>query len=254
MFFYVHCCRMVVFACFLSISMEVIMLTTRLYAVTDAKMLSSSSLFSSKLIKDIAAFTAFAPKDFPTGHEAAFEERVREAHAIPGDEIIRLELSKRTQHIADVDKELRLVFKNVRFYIEHTIKDAQTLKQFGIGTFSKLVKNSDSLILFMTRLNPALVPYKAVLIAAGCSEALLNNLATQTESLIEARNAQAEYKIVRAKLTIQRLVILNEIWKIMQCISDSDKIMAQVVPGWTESYFLPHPSPSDEPDPEDPEE
>lgn len=115
-----------------------------------------------------------------------------------------------TEKVDDEMQVARNKWTQMRYFIERAFPDYRAmLKVFGADTYLKVRQSQPKMMEFLQGLHGASVEYKPQLLAAGCSEAAIDEIETIGAALSQKNDVQNKAKRGRPKITAQRIALLN---------------------------------------------
>jgi hypothetical protein len=181
----------------------------RLYSGGDAEMTITVEGIHRQFVQDLAAFTAF-DATFTPEWAADWLADIVAARDQVSDRVIMYEGATETEKVDDAMQLARNKWTQIRYFIEKAFpNDRAMLKVFGADTYLKVRKNQPKMVEFLQGLHGAAVEYNAQLLAAGCSQATIDEIETIGAALSQRNDVQNKAKRGRPKLTAQRIVLLN---------------------------------------------
>ena len=210
----------------------------RLYTVSDAAMLLRAETVNASLPEDIADFTAIdttLDETYPTTISSALSNVL----AIKTDQVIIDEQAQLTENLLAKSKECSTGYRTIAYFARKAFPDSPAVQnQFGLNDYEKARDNQAQMILFMESMAATAQRYSAELIAEGCSQATIDNIAALATGLKAANTAQEKFKKDRGVITQERVIKLNELYKLLTPISEVAQIIYADNPAMLAKYVL----------------
>jgi len=219
----------------------------RLYKVADAYMIQFAKALRLFFIDDQAQFVA-EDSNFNSPYETNWNDAIVDAENEPTDEQRKDQLKQLTNNV-EAEMELsRDVFQAAKRYIIKAFPDRPNVrKEFGFDDYEESSRSQAKFIPFMTRFHATAVKYTSELTAPAVnySQTRIDAIATRRDALNTANNTQEKFKGSMLAFTEQRIIKLNNVWKINTEVAGVGKmIFKKVSYAKYQNYLLP---PSEEP-------
>jgi hypothetical protein len=181
----------------------------RIYNGEDSHMTATAAVIHHLFVEDLAAFTAF-DATFTPEWAADWLADIQAASDQLSDRVIMYEGAAETEKVEDEMQQARNKWTTMRYFIEKAFpEDRAMLKLFGADSYLKVRKSQTKMLEFLQGLHGAAVEYKPQLMAAGCSEASIDEIATIEAALSQKNDVQNRAKRGRPRITAQRIALLN---------------------------------------------
>ncbi len=184
----------------------------RTYNIPDTDMYEAARTMRESFILDKPGFITF-DADFADPYAADWLTLIETAEALPQDEVLDDELTELTADVENEMKNCREKFQDSKYFIEKAFPDnKKRWNTFGFDDYDNARIRQGVLILFMNNFHTQAVKYKIDLIAAGYSQAKIDEIATRHTALLQANQDQESFKKEIAEQTQARHNANNEVW------------------------------------------
>lgn len=216
----------------------------RKFNVADAIMLSYAGVVSANLGEDLPAFKAF-DSTFFDDYPKRINDSIRDIKSIRTDNVVIDEMTELTEIVNATLSECNTAYKTLRFFVKKAFADSKPVQnQFGTNDIEKVRKNVPKMVVFMQDLKGMVQKYKAELIAAGCNEAVLDSIGPLCTKLNKDNIKQEQFKKERGVITSERVDKLNELYDLLQPVSEIAHIIFEDASAQLAKYALPTPKSS----------
>lgn len=186
-------------------------MATKTFKYSQETLLQYANDQLSFLEEDLDSFVAFDP-DLGTSKRDAMSELIQWVLNEGGDDINVSQLSDTTETVMNEMKNARVLYNQLRYWVVKAFPNRKAIqRQFGIGRFTKLADSQEAMVTFLSALGQTVAEFRADLEGVGAPAALLDSVAPQAQSLLEANNAQEKKKGSRTVDTEERISRLNEL-------------------------------------------
>ena len=166
---------------------------------------------TSFLEEDLKDFLAFDPNLNVEKRERMIE-LINWALSEGGDEINMSVISNTTEKVNEELKNAKNLYHQGKYWVLKAFPESKAIqRQFGIGRFSKIAKNQESMVSFMKSFAQSMRDYQTQLEAACTPPGFVDFITAQAESLEAANNEQEKKKGSRIIDTEERIRKLNEL-------------------------------------------
>lgn len=213
----------------------------RLFNIPDANLLEFAEVVAQMYPSDAAAFIAF-DSTFTAEYAGTISTAVEAVKATKSDQVIIDEIAELTQNVLDTMADCNQSYKTIAYFVRKAFADNKAVQnQFGFNDIEKVRKSQPKMALFMQQHANTAVKFKQELIDEGCQEALIDQLLGKAKALQEANVKQEEFKKERGVLTQDRILLLNEVYKLVKPINDVAQIVYSDDPARLAKYSMPKP-------------
>jgi len=197
----------------------------RLYAMSDAVMLEKASVMHNAFVAALPDFTAYSTHFDQTFADDWMAE-IMLALQTPTAEQVGDMGSDYTQTVLEKMAECRHAYRGIKFFVKEAFaSNVGVQNEFGFDDFRDVRTNQQLLVYFMLRLHMTALKYSAKLLSAGCSQARIDSLQTHANELLTASVEQEAFLKNSLDTTVDRITLLNSVWKQMSRISEVGKII-----------------------------
>jgi len=185
---------------------------TRKFKIKDIDLLYFARVMGNQLQKDVPVFERF-DTTLNAANVAKFQQEVA-ARNLELDQDARLQLELYTIVLNQNISLSERYFTQIRYFAEIAFSDnPDVMKVFGLSLYRKARKRNDQLVLFMKMIRETVQQYTQELQKAGAHASFLTAGDKAIQALEEAYQEQAQFKLKRQQLTVQRIKHLNRLWK-----------------------------------------
>ncbi len=203
---------------------------------------------------DLDDFTAFDP-DLGTTKRDAMAELIQWVLNEGGDNMNVSQLSDTTETVMNEMKNARVMYNQLRYWVVKAFPNRKAIqRQFGVGRFGKLADSQEAMVTFLSALAQTIQEFRADLEAAGAPAALLDSVAPQAQTLLQANNAQEKKKGSRTVDTEERVRRLNELHQHTKDYNNAAEFVFYDSPAMRDRYRPPSNSNVADHEPEETEE
>jgi hypothetical protein len=220
-----------------------------MYNIPDADLLQSGEITATTLPEDIASFTAF-DSTLTSSLPDQIRTAISRTKTVHPDDIVVQEQADLTNAMKEEQSSCTIAFQSIAYFVRKAYPNSTAMqKLFGLSEYKNAVNNKNKFIRFMEELSITTEEHRADLIRCGCNTALIDSLPVRAKSLLEADRAQEMFKRNRGQITQDRVVILNELYKLLQPVDEVAQIIFRNDTARMAKYLLPRQpkSPSDAP-------
>jgi hypothetical protein len=210
----------------------------RIYFMSDASMLEKAYFIYYCLVNDLVSFTGFAPK-FVQAYVDGMLALIQAALSAPQDSQV-VDIQAQKTDVVNTDMELcRKLITKLNFFLADACKEnIYLINEFGREEYPEARNSQKGLIVYMQRVVAACNKHAAELIAAGFSQAQIDELKDAADALLAANNDQEFYKGERRTLTQQRIEKMNAAWEVVLEVCKAGKIIFDDNPAKYKQYVL----------------
>ncbi|MFN8282664.1 MAG: hypothetical protein U0U67_05580 [Chitinophagales bacterium] len=191
----------------------------RVYRGADAMMVSIARVTHHFFLSEIGLFTAY-DTTMTVAYADQFMLAIDAAEVAGADYVIRSQQAQKTEEVAKLMDRARGKYKDVRYFAEKAFANsAATQGEFGFNDYLSIRKDKAKMIVFLDKLYEKCLKYATELTANGMTAAEIAEIDTLKTTLQQSNTSQESFKKERPKTTEERIVILNECFKMMACIN-----------------------------------
>ncbi len=203
---------------------------------------------------DLDAFIAFDP-DLGSTKRDAMSELITWILNEGGDDINVSQLGDTTETVVNEMKNARVMYNQLRYWVVKAFPNRKAVqRQFGVGRFGKLADSQEAMVTFLSALGQTVEEFRTDLEAAGAPTTLLDSVAPQAQSLLDANNAQEKKKGSRTVDTEERINKLNELHQHTRDYNNAAEFVFYDSPAMRDRYRPPSNSNVADLEPEETEE
>jgi hypothetical protein len=217
---------------------------TRLFSISDDKLRQHGETVAMSIGNDIGEFTAF-DSTFDPAYDAVILNVINDLNAMKSDQVVIDEMTEYTQNSNDALAACNTAFRTISFFVRKTFPDnAAVQNQFGLNDIKNARKDQSKMVRFMDDLIIVCGKYGDTLIKGGCNPALIDSLPELREALNKAETAQEKFKKDRGLMTQERVLKLNELYRLLIPVSEIAQIIYADNEAKLSRYTLPRPKSS----------
>jgi len=191
----------------------------RLFNLPDLKVIEELDTMLAFFEQELAAFTAFDPTmdatflaNWKAAQDATMYVRRDDSQVIKGELLL-------ADAVSALEK-CRAKYRDVKYYAGKAFPaNADILKEFGQGQFTKWRNSPLRMVQFMETLHGVATKYKTDLIASGYTQTAIDQIVTLTQELRNDNNLQQLKKKERPTTTRQRIEIMNTSYAFAQQVA-----------------------------------
>lgn len=225
--------------------------TTRLYHVSDSKVIARAVFFLGQFNIDKVQFEDQSPRVFVEDFGQILSDLIEVGYTMPDDAMIVKEQARLTQVFTDTITEIFEQHKKIDYYAQLAFdKDSSILAQVETKVLSSVKSQYDTIIRKAQSIANVILASKAQLIAAGCKESLITTFVALAKKLSTSREEQEAYIAKRTQLKNKRINHFNEFYVMMTELHKSSRLIWPNNPELYSRYDLPYSAPTEKtPDP-----
>ncbi|SHJ70363.1 hypothetical protein SAMN04488028_101955 [Reichenbachiella agariperforans] len=212
---------------------------TRIYNISDARLLQHTGVLLETIKTDLPQFTAFDPdldEALITELSGLYSETLEEG----GDDVARGKVGEKTQSLLDEMKRADKATKSLRYWVKKTFeKDPASLKRFQLVKYWKVRDRQPELVVYMNTLAAVVAELRAPLEAAKVPVDLLDSVKSIADALSAADISQESSKGGRSAATQARVTRLNAIYDTDRKINNAAEFIYDDDPAKRERYRIP---------------
>jgi hypothetical protein len=209
------------------------------YSMDDLQMLQRAQVFHNSFVTDKAAFVA----DFPHLDDpfaADFQTAIDAADAIPSASEYDAQISAVT---FDLNEQLplgRKAAQKLYTYVELVWPKGQKNNIFARNKYEKARQSQLGMkeLLEQAHRNADNPVYKTPLLAAGYTQAAIDELKTISDAIDTLNEQQEDMLAARVDKSYERVTAYNAVWGFMQKINKASKVTFEDNPAKIEMYLL----------------
>ena len=197
----------------------------RNYNGSDAFMTESANVNHKLFIEDLVAFEAF-DSTLNNAFAAAYSALVVAAQTVVADSSIIDQQVTLTEN-ADAQMELaRIKYTQTKYFVLKAFPNSLgTQGEFGLNDYNKARRSKTQMGQFLHELYTACKKYNNELITVGFNQASIDSILTLRTDLMGDTISQKVFEKQRPKLTEDRIVVLNEGYKLMVLVNAAAQIV-----------------------------
>lgn len=209
------------------------------YTMEDLLMLERAQVFHNAFLTDEGSFTAAFPS-FIAPFAANFQTAIDDADAMPSSYEIDTEIAVVTNELNNLLPSGQRAIQKLYSYVDIIWNDKVVLKTFGKDIYEEArtsARKMKELLEFANR-RAEMPKYKPSLIAAGYTQADIDELKTIEDEIDAKIKEQKDMMADRLDSTLARIKALNEVWGFMKQINKASKVVFVDNPAKLELYLL----------------
>lgn len=197
----------------------------RNFKLTDARLQQFGATVCETLPQDLLDFQAF-DSTLPDNYADSIKAAIESIQTVKTDMVVIDEMAERTQAVNDDMAGCNTAFRTIKYFVMKCFPGNTAIhNQFGFNDIEKVRKNHARMLVFMRDFTGVTMQHKAKLVEAGCSEALVDSLPDLVSQLQNSKTEQEVFKKQRGLITQERVEKLNDLFDLLNPISD----MAQII-------------------------
>lgn len=197
----------------------------RAFDGTDAYLIETAITIRSLMQNDLADFSPFSTK-FDATYLAAFQTAIDDCLAFGTDETAQDQQSQLTNDVLAALKNCFKKYGQMKFFAEQAFpKNIDRQNEFGTNDYQKARRNQAQMIVFMDTLHAISQKYKTDLIAAGATQAQIDEILTLRDAYIEANRKQEVAIKERPSDTRERNIKLNTLYGFIVTVNSAAQII-----------------------------
>ena len=192
----------------------------RNYSGSDSYMVNQCSIAVGILNKDLATFTNYdSTIDVKLADQ--FQSKINKAFTVVSDSVAIIPQKKATAAVLTAVDEGKNFYDDIIYFVTNKAfpGNKAIAKEFGVGKFKAASSSQVKFTLFLETLHQKAIFYKTELLAAGCSQTLIDNLGKAAQTLNAANVRQEILKRGRPVLTADRIGVLNDCFAVLSIIN-----------------------------------
>lgn len=212
----------------------------RSYRKDDLEMLAQAQLFADNYTMDQAAFMAAFPK-FTVLFGTNFQTAITTADAIPPDESVVQLAAVITEQITAKMVLAQAALQKLFYYVKVAFNSSEAIaKTFGKSDYEPARSSALRMkeLLEKAHLQCEVAANKAALLAAGYTQAMIDELDTLMDDIATLNKSQNDAYSGRLKQTEDRILAYNDVWDYMEQISEGSKVVFWDSPAKLAQYVL----------------
>jgi hypothetical protein len=196
-------------------------MATRNYSMPDSAMMEFSRIYRQLFLDNQADFTAF-DGDFDATYAANWLAAVEASEVTDSDETRDDILTGETADVGVAMAAARKLYARAKCFINKAFKQQPAVKdEFGLDDYQSI---GASMARFLAVLhNKAENKYKAELLAAGATQAQLDEMLTVKNTLSAEKTEQGAFKATGPEDTTARIAAHNATWVFTQNVNEASK-------------------------------
>lgn len=219
-------------------------LNERLFNFSDAILLEHATRVEATLPNDIADFVAF-DSTFDQRYPVQLTQVLSDIASIKPDQVVVDEQAALTETLNNTMAACNNAFRTIVYFVRKAFPDSKAKQnQFGLNDIKKVRDNQPSMILFMETFATTVAQHKDELIAQGCNAELVDQMPALSKALKDSNLDQEKFKKGRGIITQERVIKLNELYKLLIPISEIAQIIYADNPAMLNVYLMPKPKSS----------
>lgn len=197
----------------------------RSYNGSDAFMTESANVNYELFVEDLVAFTAF-DSTLNNAFATAYLALVVAAQTVVADSSIVDQQVTLTEN-ANAQMELaRIKYTQTKYFVLKAFPNSLgTQGEFGLNDYNKARRSKTQMGQFLHELHTACQKYNSELITVGFNQAGIDSILTLRTDLMGDTISQKVFEKQRPKLTEDRIVVLNECYKMMVLVNAAAQIV-----------------------------
>jgi len=197
----------------------------RLYSMADAMMLEKATVMRAVFVEDLATFTAYSVI-FDNDYADTWENEIMLALQTPTAEQTDDMGAALTQIVLSKMRDCRKAYRGIKFFVNEAFESNEPVQnEFGFDDYKLVRRSQPRMIYFMQRLHKTAEKYATQLLAAGCPQNRIDELLVLANDLLDANVVQEAFKKNRPGLTAARIILMNDVWKLMLRVSEAGKVI-----------------------------
>ncbi|MBI5215067.1 MAG: hypothetical protein HY960_04890 [Ignavibacteriae bacterium] len=197
----------------------------RIYKIDDAKMLEISKEKHAAFTEYNSDFQNYNIK-YKSPYGSDWLADITAAEATEQDSSIRAELTGATTSVKTLMTSCGSAFQLFKpFVLDAFPNNLAKQKEFGFDDYEEAIRSQPKLILFMKKVSMAAVKYTPELLAANCTQARIDELAslhTQLDSANTSQEVEKDHRTVEAQ---DRILLLNKVWERTSDVANIGKLL-----------------------------
>jgi hypothetical protein len=215
-------------------------MTKKKYNKSYDELLTQAYLFHSELVKDLPLFSAFSPM-FTLAFTENLKSMIDFADNLPQiDEYYNNQIAFSTK-VAEILSAGRAIYQRLLFYVRLVWANSEAIMQnFGSSLYLNVGRSASKMmtILQLAYQNASIPENKALLIAAGFTQADIDLINSIYTALNDSYNSQQDYIQQTYLRTEERILAYNALWDEMVLISGASKFIFKDSPAKKRFYLL----------------
>lgn len=197
----------------------------RNYKFTDGEMFEKANVIKTCFTADITDFSNF-DKDLDQAYLDNLTATILNAEKVSQDNQIIDQLVQKTDLVEKLLDDCRIAAQGSKYFIEKAFPNNKSKwNEFGYNDYNEARRSQLKMIQYMNVLYKVTNSNKDALLAAGYDQTKIDELNTLANQLNVANTDQQVFMKERARLTNQRVELMNEVWIIIQNICKVGKII-----------------------------
>jgi len=216
----------------------------RLFKMPEAGLLEFAEVVAEMYPADAADFMAF-DSTFKPNYGSTIKNAIAAVVALKSDQVVIDQMAEHTQRVLDAMATCNTDYKSVAYFVRKAFRDNKAVQnQFGFNDIEKVRKSQPKMILFMEEHAGTAKAHQTELVAQGCKETLIDKLFVDAQNLKAANIEQEKFKKERGVITQERVMLLNQVYKLVKPLSDMAQIIYSDDAARLSKYSLPKPKSS----------
>lgn len=204
------------------------------------ELLTQAYLFHIELIEDLPLFSAFTGM-FTLTYAENFKSMIDFADNLPQIEEYYNNQIVISTKVAESISAGRAIYQRLLFFVRCVWADSETvLQNFGSSLYSNVGRSAPKMmtVLQLAYKNASIPENKALLLAAGFTQADIDAINSTESALNNAYNIQQDYIQQTFIRTEERIRAFNAVWDEMVLISGASKFIFNDLPAKRRFYLL----------------
>lgn len=212
----------------------------RLYhLLSDDDMLQKAETMQGIFEDDKAAFITH-DAGFSDPYAADWLAKIEKAYNYGTDQSFRNSIKVCKEDVAKCWEDCRDSFREARYFIKKAFpRNAAMRKAFGFKDFYIMNVKKGNVVMFMEIFHLMAEEYSAALIANGYTQAKIDAIETITDAFEDAERKMYAKKKQRTPTAEGRIILLNEVWEIVQLVNKASKEVYKNDFAKRKQYLLP---------------
>lgn len=197
----------------------------RNYPMSSPVMLEVSGIVTDFYEEDQPDFTAADPS-YDQAHLDSVKAKLQEAYDQPTDDYIRDVLSQKTAIVLESLRECQNAVQFDKHFVKKLVeKNPLALEQFGYDEYSEIRDKQPQMVVLMENYYDRCVENQVELLASGYTQEKIEKKKELAEDLKAKNKDQEKYKKNRKKITYNRILVYNALWKMIMDIANFGKLI-----------------------------
>ena len=214
---------------------------TRDYKISDDSMLQDSRTTQEQFKADQDVFKGF-DADFGTPYETQWKAAITAAENAPTDEQVLDVQGTLTTTVETALADACKCFQDAKYFIKTAFPNQTGVwNEFGFDNYDDARQSPEKMLVFISAFSTTAnsAKYKAGLIAAGFTQAKIDDILVKHAALANAKTNQQVAKNSRVGTTQSRVALMNEVWAFRTQVAEAAKVIFQDDFAKYKAYLLP---------------